>query len=82
MLTTKLSWQVPVRFFLALIPRSLQVIANTGVMPLANKWFLNGVYTLDRDLAILGFAIIIGMIMANPIFGALANVAESSFTSR
>lgn len=79
---TKFSWQVPGRFLLALLPRSLQTIANTAVQPLASKWFLNGIYTQDRDLALRGFSIIIGMTVANPIFGALANVAESSFTSR
>ena len=79
---TKFSWQVPGRFLLALLPRSLQTIANTAVQPLANKWFMNGIYTQDRDLAIRGLAIALSMHVANPIFGVLANVAESSFTSR
>ena len=56
---TKLSWQVPGWFLLAIIPRSCQNAINTAGGALGSLYFMNGLFTMDKPLAVRGFVIIV-----------------------
>mmetsp|Transcript_33333 Transcript_33333/g.63628 ORF Transcript_33333/g.63628 Transcript_33333/m.63628 type:complete len:159 (+) Transcript_33333:2-478(+) len=79
---TKFSMQVPWSFLVALIPRSLSAVVTSLVSPYGFKLLLGGVITGDISSAKTGFMLIILATAIPPALNILANIVESSYSSR
>ena len=79
---TKFSWQVPLSFLVALIPRSIFGILMAAVVPTYVQNFTNGVYMGDLLMAREALKVFLILSAVIPFLMTLANVVESSFTTK
>jgi hypothetical protein len=78
---TKFSWQVPISFLLALIPRSVYGVINGAIIPTFTQKFTDGIN--DHDLPSAREALNVFLILSAvvPCILTLGNVLESRFTT-
>ncbi|KAL7549513.1 hypothetical protein ACHAWF_014128 [Thalassiosira exigua] len=78
----RFSMQVPCAFFLALIPRSFLMINQVSLQAFAVLLFVKGITTLDKSMAFQGLALLIVVFGLNPVLSFLANIVESSYSTK
>ncbi len=77
----KICMQLPLAYFLCILPRSLYLASQSAVLPKLTGMFMNGVQTKDAAMALTGFIGLQVNTLALPFLLSLAAFAESKFTS-
>lgn len=79
---SKLSFQVPLAFFIGFIPRSIGGVVSSAVNPIAIGRFLDAAQKGDKAMAINAIIIFCIVLIVGPLINLCANFTETYYTTK
>jgi ABC-type multidrug transport system fused ATPase/permease subunit len=78
----KLSFQVPLAFFVAILPQSVFGIVNSALTPLFTGKFTRGIFVQDSAMAMNGLVMLIILYLISPLMKFVGNYTEAYFVKK